>query len=78
MLEYHKFACEGLKPTDESFSMSEPLSASQHHKEDVASVSSSFNTPVELDANRDFVQCPLCQLSFPINLIERHASTCGE
>ena len=62
----------------EAYSDSEPVSSPQHYNEDIASVSPSFNTPVDYNTNSDFVQCPLCQLSFPINLVERHASTCGE
>ena len=81
-MEYHKYACEGLNSKHESFFMSEapsePVSSFQHYKEDFETYSSSFNTPDDHTVNTDFVSCPLCQLSFPINLVERHASTCGE
>ena len=77
MLEYHKFACEGLNSTRETFLMPESeLVSSSYHKEDRSSAGSSFNSCVDQDANS--VQCPLCQLSFNINIIESHAATCGE
>ncbi len=77
MLEYHKFACEGLNSPRESLLMPESsLSSSSHHKEDRTSAGSSFNSRVDQDEN--IVQCPLCQLSFNIDVIERHAATCGE
>ena len=74
VLEYHKYACDGLNSSHRSTS----VSLSQHNTEDLTFVGSNLATTLGHGADNDFVECPLCNLSFPMNVIERHAATCGE